>query len=1316
MIAFSSQEVKPIELDAIHFPLHGSRLIEASAGTGKTYTIAALFVRLILGHGAEPVHDEKQQEAHDALESSAFHRPLLPSEILVMTFTKAATQELSSRIQSRLVEIADHFRQPQAMPSNDDFVCKLIQAYPNENDRLYAAWQLEQAAQCMDESSVFTIDAWCQKALREHAVHTGQPFDEELIVSESELRQNAVEDFWRKAVYSMDLDLATQMKRLFPNEMIELRDSIEKYFKEQTSPLALELDISSDRFANDFKKLSADHLKELASFKAHLGDLSRTLSEWIEVQWLTYRPQWDGVRLGQKNLRNWLNELQKWCENEADDHFPAKLKERWERFSTVAFLNARKVDAPEVDLPDFIDEFYQLGKTLLKFSSLLDKSWPLVVSCISKEIEALKKQRGQFGFSDLLHRLHEALRSEHGQFLKSQLREQFPVIMVDEFQDTSPIQFSIFNEIYNIKENSNQTGIFLIGDPKQSIYSFRGADIKSYLMAKSSTYPRHYVLGKNFRSTLALVNAVNGLFLHSEMNSKEGAFSYRNAMENPLPFLPVQAQGLRDQLIFDDSPVPAITTVYSTQLSSNKDTQNWYANACAAQVVKWLNATNLQFKSINASSHDPKEFRKIAPADIAVLVRTGAEAKAVRSALSQRGVASVYLSDKDSVFQTQEARDLAYWMRAVLAPMDTMKVKTALALPFLDLSIQELHKLNEDDVLFDQYVNWIKELEKVWIEHGILAMIRKTLSIFDLPIKWLRQSQGQRKLTNVLQLSELLQAQSSRVHAQKGLLDWLINALSDQSSGIEEHILRLESDAQLVKVVTIHKSKGLEFNVVMMPFATTFRARNGGTKEQEFDVNSQSSESDTDPSHLHSQSEATKEDIRLLYVALTRAKHAIWLGFSRLSSRVKDRCVTHQSALGALLTHGNPIQDEKEWVELLERHFSNDHMSLLKLNTIEEDHSRLEKNFRDEELKGPLAFNGQLDRDYRFSSFSSLLRWRPQDTDSLELMATNMPSPADDEPVIIESQTSSPFSAVQTTLEEVRGTLTLSNRLHSAHPYLAIAGGLEVGNFIHELLRWSLGECKGILKTPIFHTKLLEKIQNSLPSKIRQQESLISTTYEISNQHFVDDVLWQEKSNVTKLIFKWIDKILSTPIEELGLCLSDFRSRLTETEFWMRCERFRTEEIERIVYKCFLPNRARLPVSKAHWHGMLMGFADLLFECKGKYFVLDYKTNTLGFELSDYQLDAIESDVLQNRYDLQAAIYVFALHQLLKSRLGQAYDPDQHLGGAYIWYLRGVSSKGQGLCFLKASSSMLSKLEASLLDSSSPLGSMVLTSDEGLQS
>ena len=175
-----TQQLKPLT-----FPLHGSRLIEASAGTGKTWTIAALYVRLVLGHGGD----------------HGYLRPLLPSEILVMTFTRAATRELSNRVRERLVEAAAYFRGHGEEP--DPYLDALMEDYPGHSERLRAAHRLMLAAETMDEAAIFTIDAWCQRMLREHAFDSGSLFDEELVSDEAALFEDAAHDYWRQQVYPL---------------------------------------------------------------------------------------------------------------------------------------------------------------------------------------------------------------------------------------------------------------------------------------------------------------------------------------------------------------------------------------------------------------------------------------------------------------------------------------------------------------------------------------------------------------------------------------------------------------------------------------------------------------------------------------------------------------------------------------------------------------------------------------------------------------------------------------------------------------------------------------------------------------------------------------------------------------------------------------------------------------------------------------------------------------------------------------------------------------------------------------------------------
>ena len=188
-------------LEPLCFPLWGSRLIEASAGTGKTWTIAALYLRLVLGHGGD----------------NAFAQPLRPADILVMTFTRAATRELSDRIRARLLQAAQCFRGLAEVPATDPFLAGLLDAYPEGGARQNAAWRLAMAAEAMDDAAVYTIDAWCQRMLREHAFDSGCLFDEELNADERAVQTEAAQDYWRQQCYPLDAKAIDTVLGLWKN-------------------------------------------------------------------------------------------------------------------------------------------------------------------------------------------------------------------------------------------------------------------------------------------------------------------------------------------------------------------------------------------------------------------------------------------------------------------------------------------------------------------------------------------------------------------------------------------------------------------------------------------------------------------------------------------------------------------------------------------------------------------------------------------------------------------------------------------------------------------------------------------------------------------------------------------------------------------------------------------------------------------------------------------------------------------------------------------------------------------------------------------
>ncbi|RZI63359.1 MAG: exodeoxyribonuclease V subunit beta, partial [Variovorax sp.] len=561
-----------------------------------------------------------------------------------------------------------------------------------------------------------------------------------------------------------------------------------------------------------------------------------------------------------------------------------------------------------IDLPEDFAAFEQLMVALDALPPIDTALRLHAAAQIAQRLAELKRQSGSFGFADMLQRLRDALDPErNGEAalrLRARMLAQYPVALIDEFQDTSPVQSRIFDRLYRIAANERASGLLLIGDPKQSIYGFRGADIHSYLQARRATEGRHYMLGTNHRSTASVVAAVNYLLAHPEQRAGEGAFMYRSGEgESPLPFLPVDARGRKESFVSAEGAEPAVTLALDATLLNAETSRRHFAARCAERIVVLLNDPKAGFAEADGA------FVRLRPADIAVLVRTGKEASAVQRELRRRRVASVYLSDKDSVFASPEANDLLHWLRAVAEPLDVRLARAAFATRTVGLSIDELRRLARDDEAFDARSEQLRQLHGIWQQQGVLTMLRRTLHLLDLPTRWLGGhdgvADGERRLTNFLHLAELLQAASGQLDGEQALVRWLADQVRGDAAGGDEQIVRLESDADLVKVVTVHKSKGLEYPLVFLPFASGFRGvKKAGTSH----LNLADDEGER-TLHLHlsdahiaeADKERQREDLRLLYVALTRARHAVWVGLAALKEGNANAPTLHRSAIGYVL-------------------------------------------------------------------------------------------------------------------------------------------------------------------------------------------------------------------------------------------------------------------------------------------------------------------------------------------------------------------------------------------------------------------------------
>ena len=1215
-------------LDPLVFPLHGTRLIEASAGTGKTWTIAALYVRLVLGHGAD----------------AGFARPLLPSEILVMTFTRAATRELSNRVRERLIDAAATFRAQQE--AGDSYLAGLVADYPDQGAREVAAHRLTLAAETMDEAAVFTIDAWCQRMLREHAFDSGSLFDEELVSDERALFEDAAHDYWRQHVYPLGADSLRAVLACWSDV-----DAMKLAVRELVRHEELLGEVVREPLGQLVTRVAGAQRAELARLKAGWEERADAMEAWIAEQREIDPKCFNGNKMRPDSLVKWFAALRGWA-RDPDQAALGWPDTAWKRL-TVAGIEDARSKGVTVMAPALFEQTEALQAALAALTPIEHALLGHAAVHINARMQDLKRRNRQFGFADMLARLEQALSGENGEALRRRIVAQYPVALVDEFQDTSPQQYRIFDMLYRVADNDPERGLFLIGDPKQSIYGFRGADIHSYLAARRATAGRHYRLGTNFRSTRALVAAVNRVFGFAETSVEHpgyatGAFRFRKEGDNPLPFDPVAANDHRRRLVgvgdsADEGPdaVQALALCMTAQDDLKSDGyRDFFAHHCAEHIVRLLNDPQAGFE-------DDGGFTRLQPADIAVLVRGRGEAAAIRAALMRRKVSSVYLSDKDSVLDSAEALDVLRWLYAVAAPLDGALARAAFATGTAGLDLGALAQLSSSELEWEARVEQLKALHGVWQRQGVLAMLRRFIHELGLPARLLAVPGGERSLTNLLHLAELLQEASGQLEGEQALIRWFAEQIegdTDAAEGGENRVLRLESDAQLVKVVTVHKSKGLEYPLVYLPFGVTAR-RTERARQSFFEYADPDGRRQIDLALSDDALDAVdrarlEEDLRLLYVALTRARHFLWVGAAAIAARKAGASRLHESALGYLLAGGQPIG-----AHLLRTHLDAlrgdvDGIAVHELEPPAGVTLLARVDARPAMIDAP-AYQAEFERDWSVGSFTSMTRH-----------AVTPPTP---------------MRALEQTLLEEAPSAPTPARIADV-PWHRFPRGSVPGNFLHEQLEWMAREGFDCLDDPSCAARMGGRIERA------------------GWGNRLDDAL------------AWLRAIAATPLPPLRTHLGGLQSVLPEMEFWFPSERLPLAQLDRLCRRHLLGAIERPMLPERELHGMLKGFADLVFEHEGRYWVLDYKSNALGPDDAAYTQAAMQAGMAAHRYDIQGSIYLLALHRLLRARLGDAYEPEYQLGGALFLFLRGIANPDtHGCCVLAPDLDLLDGLEQ-LLD------------------
>ena len=1153
-------------LDPFIIPLESINLIEASAGTGKSWTVTLLYLRLILEKG------------------------LTVDQILLVTFTDAATKELRDDIRKRLTEALVAFEDNHY--SIDDEYTRLI-VNTKTSDKSELIRRLKQAKLSLDEAAIFTIHSFCQRALTENAFQAGLPFESELMDDDRELMQKLTDDFWRRNFNKAPSALLfkLQQKSITPDSLLnDIYTAVGKPYLELYGPQDNEPD-------------SEKWIKLETQFQAAMTCWSKQRDEVIallknpDLEEAYYKVLADNCDVIFSLMNNYacLKQLPSAIDSKTDwlgtkektkakfDTIEHPFFQLWQDFlDSWAILNASS------------DAFlYQIRIRLLKY--------------LQEELPKEKRRLGVLSFDDLLLQLQKSLRINPE--LAAGLRKKYKAALIDEFQDTDPIQYEIFSRIF---ANQPKHAVFLVGDPKQAIYSFRGGDIHTYLKAKSDTLEEnHYTLKTNWRSHPDLISAFNCLYSASENPFRDEDIKYNIVDAGNIVTDKLITPDKRCPLSFWKADVTGESSgenciENSTEKKSAPIIREEIAHAVAGDIAELLNAAQKGQAKIGENA--------ITGGDIAILIRSHTQGDLIKQALSARGIPSVQ-SSKDSIFQTNEANEIHRLITAIAEPQREDNLRRALVTELMGYNAEDLLSFEKDSNAWEDKLLAMQQWHHLWQKKGFLPMMHSLMHTEKTHQHLLNYDDGERRLTNLIHLSELIHKQSKRQSlSMEEVLRWLHKQQENADS--KEAELRLESDDKLVKIVTIHKSKGLEYPIVYCPFVGIGSRAMGSNQLFIFHKDEKAcleiGSPDLKQHQLIKTEEARAEETRLLYVALTRAKYQCTVVcIPEAISGTPDK-----TALGWLLSNGKSIQPGRAkaalknneayyqaYNEQLDKLASTGAATLIDLPVY--DKKLCYHPIQTEQELTARSFTAKIIQQAQITSFSGLTA------------AAHTENPDYDSQAIQES----PTQIIPSDDEFPKGA-TAGTALHEIYENL---------DFIQPINE-QIDVVSGVLNKWLFDAKHEKAATTLIDNSLR--------------------VLLLEDFSLQKLAKD---------------------NRLDEMEFYLPLEELQIDNLKQILFK-HLPKEwqvVRNAVETLDFkqvEGYLKGFIDLIFEHQDKYYLADYKSNTLN----DYDQESLLKTMADSHYYLQYLLYSVALHRYLQKRIAQ-YSWDTHFGGAYYLFIRGMN-------------------------------------------
>lgn len=1248
--------------DLLHSPLEGRNLIEASAGTGKTYTIAGLYLRLLL---------EKR---------------LCVDQILVVTFTEAATAELRGRIREKIREALDLLAS-QTISSQDSF---LLGLKGKCLDAAQAQILLTNALRCFDEAAVFTIHGFCRRILQDKVFECGSSFAIEFLVDQSPLLQEIIEDFWRLNFYPATPHFISYAKSRGWN------------LARLASLAQPALQTSSFRLIPAIENKPSDKQEALCQEAiAHLAQAWPKVREEVRAL-LLENEGLNRTKYKPASLPLWLGNLDRYLAQ--DTLLP--LFEKAEKF-TLAMLKEATKKGGQTPCHPFFEEWTNFCAHLNELAKAYDQQLlGLKKKCLNfvrTELSQRKRDRNLRSFDDLLTGLHQALTGGSGSDLVRSLRAKYPAALIDEFQDTDPLQYAIFSTIYP----DQHSRLFLIGDPKQAIYSFRGADIFAYMEA-SQYVDRRYTLSTNWRSGPGLIKAINTLF-----SLRENPFVFEQ-----IPFHPVQAASANNlkAMTFDGCLDQAPLQLWFLSAPSSDGATNQAETEKKAEIEKRITkAVSSEIGRLIEAGRAGQallEGHPIEAGDLAVLVRTNRQARLVHEALKALGLPSVLYSS-ESLFASKEAKETIMVLAAIAQPTNERRLKAAMTTEMLGVSGDELAGLIEDSRDFGLWIDKFSDYHTLWLRQGFMIMAQSLLAKEKIRGRLLAYSDGERRLTNLLHCFELLhQAGLKQKLGAEAILKWLARQI-EECPDQEEYQIRLETDEKAIKIVTIHKSKGLEYPIVFCPFCwggskikdqemVSFHDQGPG-RQVTLDLGSE----DFSFHQSLAEQEILAENLRLLYVALTRAKGRCYLVWGQIKGGETSAPAyllhpfepepkeTGQDPLPLIDSLAERISGLNQAQMLAElENLAHQAEGNIQIGPLPEAHAKVktEEPLQESSLTCK-SFSGVISSGWRITSFSSLTAHQGRQQQQ------QLDWPGFDE----TDGLGVPLARQALQIGEYYG--------HDEHEeYGEHSEPSETGEHSEHGMPSAPSE-HGMPSAPSEHGEPSEHSEHSEPAEHAEHRSGELTIADFPRgttaglclhsllEHFdfgqTDQGIIQNQVKEGLLAYGfeeiWLEpvcsmikRLLSVPLKNahghFTLSSIPLSHRRDEMEFHFPLHSLYAQEMGEILSAYGGPDLAepfpnmvkRLNFTQVK--GFLKGFIDLVIHYQGCYFLIDWKSNFLGLSSQDYQEEALAKVMAKEYYLLQAHLYAVALHRHLGQRLA-GYQYHQHFGGIYYLFLRGVEAK-----------------------------------------